>query len=151
MGTPIPKASMKADNAQCVRRKVITVYFTALNYRNMFLEDLEPKLFQEKYVSSVSPLLETTQIVFILFQETTMTGCASRVILTSYSAKIVRNIKHRKIGLGNLYNLWKEFDNNTAIINSIQIEADGQATENTDTQEALDDEQKAYVRAVQIT
>ena len=50
-----------------------------------------------------------------------------------------------KIGLGNLYNLWKEFDNNTAIINSIQIEADGQATENDDTQEALDDEEKAYV------
>ena len=96
--TLIPKASMKADIAQCVRRKVITVYFTALNYRNMFLEDLEPNLFQEKYVSSVSPLLETKQIVFILFQETTMTGCASRVKLTSYSARIVRNIKHRKIG-----------------------------------------------------
>ena len=96
--TLIPKASMKADIAQCVRRKVITVFFTALNYRNMFPEDLEPKLFQEKYVSSVSPLLETTQIVFILFQETTMTGSASRVILASYSARIVRNIKHRKIG-----------------------------------------------------
>ena len=96
--TPIPKASMKADNAQCVRRKAITVYFTALNYRNMFLEDLEPKLFQEKYVSSVSPLLGTSQIVFILSQETTMTGCASRVIPASYSARIVRNIKLRKIG-----------------------------------------------------
>merc|ERR1712112_674088 len=55
-----------------------------------------------------------------------------------------------KIGLGNLYNLWKEFNNDTAIINSVQIEADGQATENNDTQEALDDEEKAYVRAVMI-
>ena len=46
--------------------------------------------------------------------------------------------------------MWKEFDNNTAIINSIQIEADGQATEIADTQEVVDDEDKAYVRAVLI-
>ena len=96
--TLIPKASMIIDIAQCVRRKVIIVYFTALSYQNMSPEDLEPKLFQEKYVNSVSLLLVTSQIVFILSQETTMTGCVSRVIPASYSARIVRNIKLRKIG-----------------------------------------------------
>ena len=96
--TITPKASMIIDIAQCVRRKVIIVYFTALSYQNMSQEGLEPKPFQEKYVSSVSLLLVTSQIVFILSQETTMTGCASRVIPASYSARIVRNIKLRKIG-----------------------------------------------------
>ena len=33
--TIIPKASMIIDIAQCVRRKVIIVYFTALSYQNM--------------------------------------------------------------------------------------------------------------------
>ena len=96
--TIIPEARMIIDIAWCVKRKVIIAYFTVLSYQNMSPEDLEPKLFQEKYVSSVSPLLETTQIVFILSQETTMTGCASRVKPASYSARIVRNIKLRKIG-----------------------------------------------------
>ena len=96
--TLIPKASMIIDIAQCVRRKVIIVYFTALSYQNMFPEDLEPKLFQEKYVNSVSLLLVTSQIVFILSQETTMTGCVSRVKPALYSVRIVRNIKLRKIG-----------------------------------------------------
>ena len=96
--TPIPKASMKAENAPCARRKVITVSFTVQNYRNMFPEDLEPSLFPGKYASSVFPPPETTQTVFIPFQETTMTGYASRVKLTSCSARIARNIKHLKIG-----------------------------------------------------
>ena len=96
--TLIPKASMIIDIAQCVRRKVIIVYFTALSYQNMSPEDLEPKLFQEKYVNSVSLLLVTSQIVLILSQETTMTGCVSRVKQASYSVRIVRNIKLRKIG-----------------------------------------------------
>ena len=64
--TIIPKASMIIDIARCVRRKVIIVYFTALSYQNMSPEDLEPKLFQEKYVNSVSLLLVTSQIVLIL-------------------------------------------------------------------------------------
>ena len=46
--------------------------------------------------------------------------------------------------------MWKEFDNNTAIINSIQIEADGKATGIADIQEVVDDEDKAYVRAVLV-
>ena len=64
--TIIPKASMIIDIARCVRRKVIIAYFTVLSYQNMSPEDLVPKLFQEKYVNSVSLLLETPQIVFIL-------------------------------------------------------------------------------------
>merc|ERR1712240_777835 len=96
--TIIPKASMIIDIVRCVRRKVIIAYFTVLSYQNMSPEDLVPKLFQEKYVNSVSQLLVTTQIVLILFRETTMTGCVSRVKQASYSVRIVRNIKLRKIG-----------------------------------------------------
>ena len=96
--TLIPKASMIIDIAKCVRKKVMIIYFSVLSYQNMSPEKLEPKLFQEKYVNSVSLLLVTSQIVFILSQETTMTGCVSRVIPASYSARIVRNIKLRKIG-----------------------------------------------------
>merc|ERR1712240_158175 len=55
-----------------------------------------------------------------------------------------------KFGLGNLYNLWKEFKNDTAIINSVQIEATDQITENTNNQEISDHEQTAYVQAVLI-
>ena len=46
--------------------------------------------------------------------------------------------------------MWKEFDNNTAIINSIQIEADVQATGIADIEEVVDDEDKAYVRAILV-
>ena len=97
--TMTPEASM-INIAKCVKKKVMIVYFSVLSYQNMSPENLEPKLFQEKYVNSVSLLLETSQIVFILSQETTMTGCVSRVIPASYSvsARIVRNIKLRKIG-----------------------------------------------------
>ena len=76
------------------------IYFSVLSYQNMSPEKLEPNLFQEKYVKSVSLLLETPQIVFILSQETTMTGYVSRVIPALYSvaARMVKNIKDRKIG-----------------------------------------------------
>ena len=96
--TIIPKASMIIDIARCVRRKVIIAYFTVLSYQNMSPEDLVSKLFQEKYVNSVSQLLVTTQIALILFRETIMTGCVSRVKQASYSVRIVRNIKLHKIG-----------------------------------------------------
>ena len=96
--TLIPEAKMIVDIAWCVRRKAIIAYFTVPSYQNMSPEDLVSKLFQEKYVNSVSQLLVTTQIVLILFRETTMTGCVSRVKQASYSVRIVRNIKLRKIG-----------------------------------------------------
>ena len=83
---------------------VMIIYFSVLSYQNMSPEKLEPNLFQEKYVKSVSLLLETPQIVFILSQETTMTGYVSRVISVLYSvtAKMVTiwngNIKDHKSG-----------------------------------------------------
>ena len=91
--TIIPEAKMIVDIAWCVRRKVIITYFTAPSYQNMFLEDLESKLFQKKYVNAVSQLLVTTQIVLILIRETTVTGCVNRVKQASYSVRIVRSIK----------------------------------------------------------
>ena len=54
------------------------------------------------------------------------------------------------LGLGNLYNLWQEFKNDNAIINSVQIEATDQIPENADNQEISDHEQTAYVQAVLI-
>ena len=95
---PIPRASMKAENAPCARRRVITASFTVPNYRNMFPEDLEPSLFPRKYASSVFPPPDTTQLVFTPFQETTRTGYAIRAKLTSCSVEIARNIRHPKIG-----------------------------------------------------
>merc|ERR1711873_215352 len=54
------------------------------------------------------------------------------------------------LGLGNLYNLWQEFKNDNAIINSVQIEAADPIPENTDNPEVSDHEQTAYVQAVLI-
>ena len=96
--TIIPEAKMKVDIAWCAMNKVIITYFTAPSYQNMFPEDLESKLFQKKYVDTVSQLLVTSKIVLILIRETTVTGCVNRVKQASYSVRIVRSIKLHKIG-----------------------------------------------------
>ena len=96
--TIVPKTKLKEDIAWCARSKATITYFTAPSYQNMFPEDLESKLFQKKYVDAVSQLLVTTRIVLINIQGTTMTGCASRARQSSYSARIVRNIKLHRIG-----------------------------------------------------
>ena len=63
--TITPEASMK-DIAKSVKKMVMIIYFSVLSYQNTSPEKMEPNLFQEKYVKSVSLLLETPQIVFIL-------------------------------------------------------------------------------------
>merc|ERR1711873_126760 len=55
-----------------------------------------------------------------------------------------------QIGLSNLYNVWKEFNNDTAIINSIQVEADVQTAGIADIEDVVDDEDIPYVRTVLI-
>ena len=55
-----------------------------------------------------------------------------------------------KLGRGNLNNCWKEFNNDTAIINSIQVAPDPQAEEIADIEEIMDDGDTAYVRAVLV-
>ena len=57
---------------------------------------------------------------------------------------------NQHIGLSNLFNAWREFDNNTAIINSVQVESDVQATEIADVEDTIDDEDTACVRAVLV-
>ena len=46
--------------------------------------------------------------------------------------------------------MWKEFNNDTAIINSIQVEADVQTVGIADIEDVVDDEDTAYVRAVLV-
>ena len=94
----VPDTKLIEDIAWCARSKDTITYFTAPSYQNMFPEDLASNLFQENYVDSASQLLVTTRIVLIFIRGTTMTGCASRARQTSYSARIVRNIKLHKIG-----------------------------------------------------
>ena len=57
---------------------------------------------------------------------------------------------NQHIGLSNLFNAWKRFNNNTAIINSVQVEADVQDTEIADVENTVDDEDTACVRAVLV-
>ena len=90
--------TMKRDIAWCARNKDTITYFTAPSYQNIFPEVITSNKFPEDYVNSASQLLVTSQIVFINGQGTTVTGCASRARLTSYSARIVRNIKLHRIG-----------------------------------------------------
>ena len=96
--TIVPETKLKEDIAWCARSKDTITYFTAPSYQNMFPEDLASKLFQKNYANSASQLLATTRIVLIFIRGTTMTGCASRARRTSYSARIVRNIKLHRIG-----------------------------------------------------
>ena len=66
-------------------------YFFVLSYQNMFPEDLEPRLFPRKSASIVCPPPDIYQLVFILSQETKMTGYVSKVrsVLYSVTAKIM--------------------------------------------------------------
>ena len=96
--TQIPRVSLKAGNAACAKRRVITASFTVLNYRSMFPEDWEPSLSPRKSASIVFPLPDISQLVFTPFQEATRTGYAIIAKLTSCSVEIVRNIRHPKIG-----------------------------------------------------
>ena len=86
------------DIAWCAKNKDIIHYFTAQSYQNTFPEVITSNLFPEDYVKSASQLLVTSRIVLITTQRTTITGYASRAELTSYSARIVRNIKLHRIG-----------------------------------------------------
>ena len=94
----VPETKMKRGIAWCARSKDTIHYFTAPSYQNIFPEVITSNKFPENYVNSASQLLVTSQIVFINGQGTTVTGCASKARLTSYSARIVRNIKLHRIG-----------------------------------------------------
>ena len=53
-------------------------------------------------------------------------------------------------GPGNLFNVWREFKKDNAIINSIQVESDNQAVGIADIEDIMDDGDTAYVRAVLV-
>ena len=89
--TQIPRVSLKEGNATCAKIRVTTASFTVQNYRSMFPEDWEPSLSPRKSASIVFPLPDISQLVFILSQETKMTGYVSKVrsVLYSVTAKIM--------------------------------------------------------------
>ena len=66
-------------------------YFFAPSCQNMFPKDLEPRLFPKKSANIVCPPPAIQELVFILSQETTMTGYVSKVRSALYSviAKIM--------------------------------------------------------------
>ena len=94
----VPETKVRRGIAWCAKSKDTIHYFTAPSYQNIFPEVITSNQFPEDYVNSASQLLVTSRIVLINSQGTTMTGCASRARLTSYSARIVRNIKLHRIG-----------------------------------------------------
>merc|ERR1712240_632147 len=55
-----------------------------------------------------------------------------------------------RLGPGNLYMVWREFNRDNAIINSIQVESEHQAVRIADIEDVMDDGDTAYVRAVLI-
>ena len=55
-----------------------------------------------------------------------------------------------RIGPGNLFNVWREFKKDNAIINSIQVESENQAVGIADIEDIMDDGDTAYVRAVLV-
>merc|ERR1711867_382612 len=87
---------MKRGIAWCAKSEDTIHYFTAPSYQNIFPEVITSNLFPENYVNSAAQLLVTSRIVLITSQRTTIAGYATRARQTSYSARIVRNIKlHR--------------------------------------------------------
>ena len=94
----VPETKLKRDIAWCAKSEDTVHYFTAPSYQNIFPEVITSNLFPENYVNSASQLLVTSRIVLITSQRTTITGYASRARRTSYSARIVRNIKLHRIG-----------------------------------------------------
>ena len=94
----VPETKMKRGIAWCAKSEDTITYFTAPSCQNIFPEVITSNQFLEDYVNSASQLLVTSRIVLITGHGTTMTGCASRVNQTSYSARIVRSIKLHKIG-----------------------------------------------------
>ena len=94
----VPETKVRRGIAWCAKSKDTIHYFTAPNYQNIFPEVITSNQFPEYYVNSASQLLVTSRSVLITGHGTTMTGCASRVNRTSYSARIVRSIKLHKIG-----------------------------------------------------
>ena len=94
----VPENNVIRDIAWCARSEDTVTYFTAPSYQNIFPEVLTLNLFPKNYVNSASQLLVTSRIVLISTQCTTMTRYASRARQTSYSARIVRNIKLHRIG-----------------------------------------------------
>ena len=94
----VPETKVKGTIARCAKSKDTIHFFAAPSYRNIFPKVITSNQFPEEYVNSASQLLVTSRIVLIFIRETTMTGCANRARQTSYSARIVRNIKLHKIG-----------------------------------------------------
>ena len=94
----VPETKVKRGIAWCAKSKDTIHYFTAPSYQNIFPEVITSNQFPKNCVDSASQLLVTSGIVLINGQGTTKTGCAGRARLTSYSARIVRNIKLHRIG-----------------------------------------------------
>ena len=94
----VPETKLKRDIAWCAKSEDTVHYFTAPSYQNIFPEVITSNLFPKNYVRHASQLLVTSRIVLITSQRTTITGYASRARRTSYSARIVRNIKLHRIG-----------------------------------------------------
>ena len=74
----IPNTKLKIDIAWCAKSEDTVHYFTAPSYRNIFPEVIMSNPFPRNYVKHAYQLLETSRIVPIPTQMTTLTGYAGR-------------------------------------------------------------------------